>query len=314
MNRLELLVLKSPPLRAVRRVSRRIVLPGFEGLTLFEVGTFFFSEIRNYKLNERSAAVTYNFLMAIPPTLLFLFSLVPYLPLGDVQNTILNTLSLVVTNENLYHSLEKLVQDFMNRERRDILSFGILLTLFFSSNGMMGLMRSFDRSIHVYVKRNGFQRRWVSVKLTFMLLCVAVISLGLFIIQTNAVNELLERMFNGVIAIKIFSSLIIVTIIFCSISIIYTYGPSLTHRFKFISPGSIFATVASVITTVIFFFLVNNFLNYNKVYGSIGTLIAFMVWIWLNTLIILIGYELNVSILLGKTSHGPIPLNSQKTQ
>ena len=68
------------------------------------------------------------------------------------------------------------------------------------------------------------------------------------------------------------------------------------------SVGAIFATVMSIVTTVVFFFLVNNFINYNKVYGSIGTLMAFMVWMWLNTFIIIIGYELNVSILLGKIS------------
>ena len=90
------------------------------------------------------------------------------------------------------------------------------------------------------------------------------------------------------------------------ISLIYTYGPSLVHKFSFVSPGSVFATVLSVITTVVFFFLVNNFINYNKVYGSIGTLMAFMVWVWLNTMVILLGFELNVSILLGKFSNNEV--------
>ncbi len=301
MTRLQRIVLRWAPVRGFISFAKSWKLPGSQGLSLYEVGKFFFREVGSTRLNERSAAVTYNFLMAIPPTLLFLFSLVPYLPLGDVQETIINTIYLITPKSEVRKSFASIVTEFMNNERRDILSFGILLTLFFSSNGMMGLMRGFDRSVPVYVKRTKLRRRWTAIKLTFMLICVVFIALGVFIIQTSALNGILMHIFNSIIAVKIVSLIIVIAIIFCSISIIYTYGPSLTHRFNFVSPGSVLATFLSVITTVGFFFLVNNFINYNKVYGSIGTLIAFMVWLWLNTLVILLGYELNVSILLGKS-------------
>lgn len=302
MTRLESAIIRWAPVRILAGFARRTYPAGFEGLSLYEVGIFFFKEIKNNRLNERSAAVTYNFLMAIPPTLLFLFSLIPYLPLGNVQETITNTIIQVMPRTSVRDSLIKVIDDFLNHERRDILSFGILLTLFFSSNGMMGLMRSFDRSVPVYVKRTKLRRRWTAIKLTIMLLCVAIISLGVLIIQTSAVNDLLLRIFNSVIAVKLLSLAIVLAIIFCSISIIYTYGPSLTNRFRFVSAGSVFATITNAITTTVFFFLVNNFINYNQVYGPIGTLIAFMVWMWLNTLVILLGYELNVSILLCKSA------------
>jgi len=74
------------------------------------------------------------------------------------------------------------------------------------------------------------------------------------------------------------------------------------QTFPHFSIGAFFATIMISIVTTVFFLLVNNFINYNKVYGSIGTLIAFMVWIWMNTILLLIGYELNVSILLGRLS------------
>lgn len=304
MTRLELIILRWAPVRAVRDFARKTYLPGFEGMSVYDVGSFFFREIQNNKLNERSAAVTYNFLMAIPPTLLFLFSLIPYLPLGDVENTIRNTIMQVMPYTSLRDSLIEFIDNFLHQERRDLLSFGVILTLFFSSNGMMGLMRSFDRSVPVYVKRTKLKRRWTAIKLTVMLICVVLISLGVLIIQTSAVNGLLLQLFNSVVAVKLLSLLIVLAVIFSSISLIYTYGPSLTNRFPFVSPGSVMATVLNVITTTVFFFLVNNFLNYNAVYGPIGTLIAFMVWMWLNTLVILLGYELNVSILLAKSNHG----------
>ena len=302
MSRLLTVITDLPPVRRVINWSMKTYPPGFEGLSLHDVGVFFLQETKNHRLNERSAAVTYNFLMAIPPTLLFLFSLVPYLPLGDVQQTIHDTVLRVMPATAVRDSLLGVLDDFLNNERRDLLSFGILLTLFFSSNGMMGLMRSFDRSVPIYVKRTGLKRRWTAIKLTVMLLCVAIISLGVLILQTNAVNDLLLRMFDTLIAVRLLSLFIVLAIIFFSISIIYTYGPSLTHRFRFISPGSVLATLTNVITTTVFFFLVNNFIKYNQIYGPIGTLIAFMVWVWLNTFVILLGYELNVSILLSKTA------------
>jgi len=302
VTRLEKMILFSPPMRLLYSIADKIVLPGAEGLSLYIVGKFFFVEIKDLKLSEKAAAVTYNFLMALPPTLLFLFSLVPYLPLGGIEPTILNTLKLVMPNQHIYDTVSKVIIDFMHTQRKDVLSFGILLTLYYSSNGLISLMRSFDDSLKVYKKRSGFARRWTAIKLTFVLICVAILSLAAFVIQRKDLNQLLLKVFGGVLAIKIFSILIILIIIFCAISIIYTYGPSLTHEFKFISAGSVFATLMSVISTAVFFFLVNNFINYNKVYGSIGTLIAFMVWLWMNVLILLLGYELNVSILLGKIS------------
>lgn len=288
--------------QAIINASKRTVLPGFQGLSLYVVSRFFVKEITNTKLNERAAAVTYNFLMAIAPTMLFLFSLIPYFPLQGVQQTILVTLKMVTPNTHIYQTASKIVIDFMTVQRKDVLSFGILLTLFFSSNGIMGLMRSFDRSQALYKKRTGLSRRWTAIKLTFVMMGLSLISLALFIIQIKELNGLILRIFHNIVAVKLISFLILILIIFCAISIIYRYGPSLTHQLRFITTGSVFATILSVIATAVFFYLVNNIINYNKVYGSIGTIIAFMVWVWLNTLVILIGYELNISILLGQIS------------
>lgn len=302
MTKLELAILKWAPVRIVSDWAKGVTVPGSNGSSLYEIAYFFIREIRSNKLGVSCAAVTYNFLMAIPPTLLILFSLIPYLPLHNVQQTILDTLRIITPNPKLYNNASSIILDFMNNERGDVLSFGILLTLFFSSNGMMGLLKSFEKSLPIYVKHSPIKRRWTAIKLTFLLIGVAMLSLAVLIIQTEALNEILVDIFNDTIVIRITSLIIIILIIFSAISIIYRYGPSLSHRFKFVSVGSVVATILSVLTTTIFFFLVNNFLNYNKVYGPIGTLIAFMVWLWLNTLVILLGYELNVSVLLGKIS------------
>lgn len=295
-------VYKLPGVRGLFKWAHKLALPGANGASLYEVGKFFFTELKTLKLQERAAAVTYNFLMAMPPTFLFLFSLLPYLPFRNVDKTIFTVLKLVTPNQNIYRSVHGVVADFMAKQRAGVLSYGIILVLFFSSNGVMGLMRCFDKSLSLYKTRTGFERRWTAMKLTVMLIGVSIITLAVLIFQSKDLNPIILTVFHSLIAVKIVSGVILALLVFFTICIIYTYGPSLTHKFRFVSAGSVCATLASVVATSIFFFLVNHFLNYNKLYGSIGTLIAFMVWVWLNTIIILLGYELNVSILLGKLS------------
>ena len=302
MNKPQVNVYKLYPVRHLFKRAHRLVLPGLNGASLYEVGKFFFTELKTLKLQERAAAVTYNFLMALPPTFLFLFSLLPYLPFKNVDKTIFNVLKLITPNHNIYLTVRSIVADFMAKQHAGVLSYGIILVLFFSSNGVMGLMRCFDKSLSLYITRSGFQRRWTAMKLTLMLIGVIIITLTVLIFQSKDLNPIILTIFHSLIAVKILSGIILTLLVFITISIIYTYGPSLSHKFKFVSAGSVCATIAFVIATSVFFFLVNNFLNYNKLYGSIGTLIAFMVWVWLNTIIILLGYELNVSILLGKLS------------
>ncbi len=310
MPRLSRFITSTAPFRFLYRVTDRIVLPGFEGLSLYTVGRFLFREIRVNRLNVRGAAVTYNFLMAIPPTLLFLCSLIPYLPVKGVQDSVLSIKEIISPGDHpnkalggITDSLSSIVIDFLNNERRDILSIGILFTLFFSSNGMMGLMRSFDRQSSLYKKRSAFRRRWTAIKLTVFVLIVAILTMAALALQTRMINQLLEKVFASSVAfaaIKLFSLLLVILLVFICICLIYKYGPSLTQRWHFVSPGSVFATGMCVLLTTVFFFLVDNVIHYNKVYGSIGTIMAFMVWLFLNTQVILLGFELNVSILLGK--------------
>lgn len=293
-------VYKLSVIRSLINFTKDIRFPGTHKLSVYEVGKFFVKEMKDVRLNESAAAVTFNFLMALPPTFLFLFSLVPYLPLKGTEMVILETLKFITPNAIAYNKVSKIVTDFMHTQHKDVLSFGILLTLYFSSNGIMGLMRSFDNSLSVYKKRSSFSRRWTAIRLTFVLICVTISSLAVLIIQNRLLDKWILRIFHQLILVKISSFIILLLLVFLAISIIYKYGPSLHERFHFVSTGSVFATIVTMLMTGIFFFLVNNFINYNKVYGSIGSIIAFMVWVWLNTLVILIGYELNVSIMLGK--------------
>jgi membrane protein len=281
-----------------RRWLGGVVLPGFGGASLLAVGRVMLQELSKHKLNIRGAAVTFNFVMAIPPSLLFFCSLIPYLPLHGVEASLMSIVRIISPSESSYHSLSGIITDFLHNERRDVLSFGVLSTLFFSSNGIMGLMRSFDRALPMYVRRSAARRRWTAITLTFVVLLVAILTIAALIIQTNYINEILGRYTSHAGLFSALSLLIIVLMIFLVICLLYTYGPSLEERFPFFSAGAVFATLACMLLSTIFFFLAKNVIHYNKVYGSIGTLMGFMVWLFLNTQVILLGYEINLSILL----------------
>jgi len=302
MTKLEWLIHRTKPVQFSFKIMKKIVLPGFGKLTLYEVLNFFINELKKNSLTDRAAAVTFNFLMAIPPTLLFLFTLLPYLPVNGMQTTIVNTVSMIIPNKSISGSINQVIIDFLTNQHTDLLSFGIILTLYYSSNGLLGLMRSFDKSSSVYKKRSQFMRRWTAIKLTVLLLLVVILSLVVLVLQTSILNSILLEFDLNLVLLKVSSLLLVFLITFYAISLIYRYAPSVVQTFPHFSIGAFFATIMISIVTTVFFLLVNNFINYNKVYGSIGTLIAFMVWIWMNTILLLIGYELNVSILLGRLS------------
>jgi len=288
--------------RFILKKANRIILPGVNGASLYEVGYIFVKKVFDTRLAERCAAVTYNFVMALPPMLLFIFSLLPYLPIKHVDQTVLYVLKIITPNTRIYSSVSELATDFMNKQHHDALSSGILLVLYFASNGMVGLMKSFDYNASLFIERTPWQRRFRAIKLTLVLIFINIIAMTVFVIQTKSLNPVILHIFHTLTIVKMLSSLIMLAVVFIGISVIYTYGPSMTHRFRFVSFGSVFATLASLVVTSVFFFLINHFLNYDRLYGTIGSLIAFMVLIWLNTVIILVGYELNVSLLLGKLS------------
>lgn len=288
---------KRPLLPVFSRLNK-LLIPGAKGASVYDIGSVFFKSMKHIRLSERAAAISFNFLMAIPPTLIFLFSLVPYLPMNTVQETILNSIRLLSPNPKLFASVESIVVDFMNNKRKELLSIGFLFTIFLSSNGVMGMLRSFDRDSPAHIKRTGMARRWKALRLTFGLMFVFLISIALIIIQTNLLDKYLVDLIGSTTIVKLISWITLVFIIYITICILYKYGPSLHHKFRFFSTGALIATILFIVISYGFFFIANHFVNYNKVYGSIGTLLMFMAWMFITGLVILIGYEINLAIMM----------------
>jgi membrane protein len=300
MTKIERILLNSLPVRFLARKTKHIVLPGFRGIALYDVIRFFFDQVRKTGLTERAAAVSYNFIMSIPPLSLFLFTLLPHLPFVPTDEIRLQLHTLirdVIPAKEHNRNLIEFVDGFLGGDSKiAVISFGFILSLFFASNGMMGIMRSFNRAYIGFEKRKGFHTRRMAIRLTVIILSLLLACLLLLIAQGAIVKWLHITHPLAKEAVSLFRWLIIISLIYYSIAFVYRFAPAVKKKWDLLSPGAILATLLSLIATIGFSIFVNNFGRYNALYGSIGTVMVFMIIVFINSLVLLIGYELNVSI------------------
>jgi membrane protein len=293
--------LRIPIVRRSIRFAKNISLPGFEGVPLYDVISFFFKELMKPGLNERAAAISFNFIMAIPPACIFLFSLVPLLPVADQFNReLMHFVNDLTPNIDTRKMIQDFLDDFFGRPRNSLVSFGFLVAVFYSSSAVLGIIHSFNQSINEREKTGFMAYRWKAIKLTVVILLMFIASMLILITQGTLFNWLLQYLdINNIIiktSIKVLRWFIIIGIFFYSIAFIYRHAPSVEKKWKLISPGSIFACTLLILFTFVFSYWINNFATYDKVYGSIGTIMVLMILIFVNSLVLLIGFELNVSI------------------
>ncbi len=271
---------------------------GFEGFSVYEILKGIFANFKELRFFERAAAISFNFMLAIPPTLIFLLSLVPFLPLENAQATILSSIEILSPDPKLYSTAQDIIIDFMSNKRRELLSLGFLLAMFYSTNGMQGVIRSFDMVHSIYVPRSGWKRRGRAIMLTFTLMLFIIFSITLLFIQTHVLDHYLKEIFGNVSLVKYVSFGLIILLIYLAFCMIYYYAPSLQQRMRFFSVGALIASLSFIFFSFAFFFVMSYFMNYNKVYGPLGTLLMFMNWIYISALTILGGFEINAAIIL----------------
>ena len=299
MTKLERIIYNTLFFRFLQNRSKKIILPGFSGVPLYDVVHFFGRQIRKTSFTERAAAVSYNFIMAIPPICLFLFTLIPHLPFvkkRTLETQLNDLIRTIIPAREHNQNLINFVDGFLDHPRTDLLSITFILLLFFGSNGMMGLMRSFNKNYMGARKRTGLKKRWIAIRLTLLIMSLLLATLILLIMQ-GVVLDWVGITNKGVKnTIGYLRWIAIIPLIFYSIAFIYKYAPDINKKWRLASPGSILATSLSILGTWGFSQFVNNFGRYNLLYGSIGTVIVLMSLIYINSLILLVGYELNVSI------------------
>jgi membrane protein len=270
-----------------------------EHYLFIRVISILYQKIFQFDIDVRAAAVAYNFTLAVFPTIIFLFSLLPYLPVEHLDFKIISFIKATVP-KNFQSDLTELITEIVNKKRGGVLSFGFLFALYASTSGILALMRSFNLTYKTSENRGFLKERLVALGLNFLLTFVLITSFMVFILGNIVVKYLakegiLEYNFTFYLT-KVLTYLVIFSVFFFTISLIYFYAPAIHKRWKFFNAGCITASILMIAISNIFSFYLVNFASYHKIYGSIGSLIALMVWLYFVGLILIVGFEINASI------------------
>jgi len=285
--------------------TKGCVLPGFSPLPLYTVATFFFKEIGKESLVNKSSSLAYSFMLAIFPSIIFLFTLIPFIHIDGFQDKLLSLIELVLPH-NAFEAFETTLKDIIKNQNGGLLSFGFLSAIFFATNGVKNLMKAFNKASLIIETRSWLKQRLIALILTMIIFLSVVLCISAMVVSEILLNyiktELHIKDSLAVYAILFTRWTLLTILYFITISILYRYGPSHAKKWKLFSAGSWLATILAFFTIWGFSYYINNFGSYNKVYGSIGTLIVVMIWLYLNSLILLIGFELNASVDVSKRS------------
>ncbi|MDF7817697.1 YihY/virulence factor BrkB family protein [Runella sp. MFBS21] len=274
-----------------------------ETVSLADIGTILLEKILLYDIDQRATAVAYNFTLAVFPAILFLFTLIPYFPIPDMQVQIMSFMHDAMPGA-LYEFAAATIYDIISRKQTGILSFGFIFALITATNGMGALMTAFNMADRTSENRGFFKTKGISIMLTVLLssvlfLAVIVIIGGGFVVDWLHDTVLLGDDFT-VFLVDVLRYGVMFAAFTLAVAIIYRFAPKINHGWRFFNLGALIASLLIIIATYGFSFYLSNFSSYNKLYGSIGTIIAMMIWFYLVALLLIFGFELNLSIWRAK--------------
>jgi len=279
--------------------ARKVTLPGFDGMPLYDVGMFFWKSIVNGAITTRASAIAFSFFMALFPAVISIFTLIPYIPVKHFQGELLTLVQNMVPG-NVYIAIDETVQDIITRPRGGLLSIGFFMALIFSTNGLASMMSAFDASLHSFERRTWLGQRFIAIVLVVILflmltITIALLTGGQYLINYAAEHGILKDNLTYYLLLA-GKWVIIVMLFFFGNSFFYYLAPAKKTKWRFISAGSTLSTILSILAIIGFTYYINNFGQYNKLYGSIGTLLVVLFLMYILSIILLIGFELNASI------------------
>jgi len=279
--------------------AKRVTLPGLDGMAIYDVMVFFWRSIVDGALSTRASAIAFSFFVALFPAIIFLFTLIPYIPIDNFQNELFLLIEGMVP-ETTFMAIKETVLDILTRQRGDLLSLGFFMALIFSTNGFASMMTAFDASLHSFERRTWFGQRLIALLLLVIMsvllaVAIALITYGQYFINYMVANGYLKDHFT-IIILSVSKWIVILFLFFMANSFLFYLAPAKKTKWRFISAGGTLSTVLSVLTFLGFTYYINRFGQYNKLYGSIGTLLVILLLMYLMSMILLIGFELNASI------------------
>lgn len=293
------------PVVTFLNLTKRIILPGFDGIPLYNAAEFFIRGLQKGSLQTRASALSFDFFLAIFPAIIFIFTLIAYIPVEGFQDQLLIILSDLMPKD-AYKAASSTLEDIIKQQRSGLLSVGFIVALYFSTNAVHAMMDAFNKTYHTVETRPPLIQRLYSIMITIILSVLTLTAILLIIFGQKTINFFEQRGFiKEAFTFYLLTGgqwIVIIALIFFAISVLYYFGPSRKTRYRFFSVGSTVATILIITASLGFSFFIDNFSQYNKLYGSIGALIIILLWIQFNAMILLIGFELNASIHNAKHS------------
>ncbi|MDB5227309.1 MAG: ribonuclease [Bacteroidota bacterium] len=280
-----------------------MTLPGFEGIPIYDVILRFREEVKKDDLSIRASSISFYFILALFPSIIFFFSLIPYIPIKHFDQTVMKALKDILPL-GAFLILKATIQDIVSVQRGGLVSINFFLALFVASNGVNSMMKTFDKMNDTFKSRSFWQKRVTAIRILLLISLQIIIAL-LLIVKGKEFLVLMLKMMHTKSQItfyilRMLKTLLILFSFFNIIALVYYYGPSVKQRYRYFSAGATFATLFSISMSIIFKFYTSYLNNFNRLYGSLGIMIVLMLLIYLNALVLLFGFELNNSIALNK--------------
>ena len=289
-------------IKAIRWL-KSITFPGFRGKPFYDVLVYFINGFSKGYLTDRAAAVAFNVFLALFPAIMVLFTFIPYMPLEGVQETIVDFIHKLVPS--VADRVVGTIDEIMSHQHNTLMSIGIIMAFYFASGAIRAFFRGFDMGVNHIGKMNIIRMYGGGLLTTLILGTLLITSIAMIIIGNDILPWFFNKIhfYNGIVItlIDIGRWLLTVFVLLVAISVLYYFGnPDKDRKFRLFTPGTIMFTLLFIIGTIGFNYYIVNFSNYNALYGSIGGLIIFMMWMYVNCIIVLIGYELDASIFLAE--------------
>ena len=279
---------------------------GHPDKNLYQVSRIFIQQLKKDDINERAGSMAFSYTIALFPLLLFLLNLIPYLQDFFPMVTTENILHFVqsIMPPDIYKNIETTLMDIVSKPRQSLLSFGFFFALFASTQGVLSMMTSFNSVYRTKENRSYFMSHMVAVSIVFALVITVILASSVMIIGSLMIDALGElQVFNSNFMVFLFNTLkffVLLAVFYLTSAYIFRFAPAVHDKWHFFSIGAQLAGLLITISFYGFIFYLENFASYNKLYGSIGTLIGLMLWLWITSLIILVCFEVNVSLDLAE--------------
>jgi membrane protein len=286
--------------------AKRISFPGFDKVPVYNVAIFFFRGLRDGNINRRASAVSYSLLLGLFPAIIFLFTLIPHIPITDFQDKLLQIIASVMPDA-VYEAIEKTIYEIIKIKHGGLLSVGFVMAMYFSTNGLASLIQSFNASVNVIESRSWLMQRAIALLLVIILSLLITVGIALITVTQSLMNFLVEHELMKqdwtYYLITFGKWIVILAVFYFAYSFLFYLAPARKSKYRFISAGATLATILSIIITLGFGFYIDRFNTYNALYGSIGTLPMVMLMIYLNCMAIIMGFELNSGIVAARRIH-----------